>query len=1210
MPKAFSFDVGKDIPNGLHSKPQPTQKPRINGKDSPLLAAALSYAARGGPVLSPFGTKNGVCTSKIFALAPYLGPQKQTLLAFTTWRSRQHTRGGIEHQLPLRALYERLLHESDRGIGGKQKAPTWAPIRCGGRATNEAVRDLSCFVVDYDGGTLDIARVADQLAAVGAAFIAHDSPSATPDFHKWRLCLPLIRPAEPARWSELYLASATALAGLLLPEGQSFDPSCQNPGRRWFVPWRQSSEEERRRVFTGEGLALDLEAFAADYLATHPLPTPSPTPRKSKKRTSPPPRPRPRQSLPPDAIERAKRYLATMDPAISHQWGHNQTFRAARTLVVDFDLDPQTALRLLQENFNPRCLPPWTEKELRHKVEDADRLSGPRGRLLRESRRKELPPHFAAQLKKAPKTSAAPKTPTRSQAAPHIQQAIREGLERPDTLRVVVVPCAGGKSQAVLDLLHQESTPKETEKRDPLPVPLALLVREHELAEDLRARAEKLGIRAARYFSPPGQGGPRHPAPEGKRKGDRKCIKPLSTIEAHLWAGVAGHKICQGCPQFDQCEAKPGRIGSEKALLHIAPDQSPTLATQHAHAVIKDEWPELYRLHVATQKGLRMLALGDLSLMPETRRVLKDAANDVLLWADQGAPLEQDPLLPHREALKALTLQDDGHRRTELARDPAYRPNRHQENQGALAYAQSWQAATTLIRAALAGATLRLELDHNTPRFVFSQKSPVAEALTEAKSAVILTATPGDLDELAKVTGKKVEVVTIPIAPLAKIEQVWKPDQNATRRGYMDRHGRPRWGTPQDKKKTSLAQHIQDTTSWLSERPLARSLLLGTYLSVALGIRLAWARFRNLPPDPQDWDAWQKLHTSKNADRAIRHALRVLSPLFFLLLERNITLDVIWYHAGAGLNRWREQGNAFDACATLGNPNPSLKEHRRRYAQARDIDEADLAKDDPGWQTAYHAAAAAEAGQTHGRLGDIGRPEDAPAWHLHIGKTLPHGWDQNTVSAYRPPGRPRRPDPPAPPGEDWRDALTAALQEAGSFPALARVLGISERSLRRYHTGERAPDSQLLDQLRARGGLAKKKQAQSAPDYIVVGRTEITPAIPPNVFRSNFGPTSGEGAKHTDVSGSFAGASPAPKAPRKTTGAPSSKASSWPALSGGTSEPVQVERGRLQASERVRELGLGDVTERPERAECESLWGSFSEGGESGGEMVVGEPPG
>ena len=87
-------------------------------------------------------------------------------------------------------------------------------------------------------------------------------------------------------------------------------------------------------------------------------------------------------------IERARRYLLTLPPAVSGQRGHDTTFHAACVLVKGFGLDRETALGLLRE-FNQRCRPPWSEKELRHKVEDADRTpdSRARGYLVRKGNR-------------------------------------------------------------------------------------------------------------------------------------------------------------------------------------------------------------------------------------------------------------------------------------------------------------------------------------------------------------------------------------------------------------------------------------------------------------------------------------------------------------------------------------------------------------------------------------------------------------------------------------------------------------------------------------------------------------------------------------------------------------------------------------------------------------------------------------------------------
>ncbi len=89
-----------------------------------------------------------------------------------------------------------------------------------------------------------------------------------------------------------------------------------------------------------------------------------------------------------DVRERAARYLATMPPGIQGQRGSDSTFRAALALVRGFALDLDTALDLLAREYNPRCQPPWSRRELAHKVESAARSRAELGYLLgRESRK-------------------------------------------------------------------------------------------------------------------------------------------------------------------------------------------------------------------------------------------------------------------------------------------------------------------------------------------------------------------------------------------------------------------------------------------------------------------------------------------------------------------------------------------------------------------------------------------------------------------------------------------------------------------------------------------------------------------------------------------------------------------------------------------------------------------------------------------------------
>ncbi len=90
----------------------------------------------------------------------------------------------------------------------------------------------------------------------------------------------------------------------------------------------------------------------------------------------------PRVDNPGDVVERARRYVAAIEGAVSGQGGHAQTFRVAQALVRGFCLDEVTALMLLGE-YNARCSPPWRERDLVHKIKSAgQRATMPEGALL------------------------------------------------------------------------------------------------------------------------------------------------------------------------------------------------------------------------------------------------------------------------------------------------------------------------------------------------------------------------------------------------------------------------------------------------------------------------------------------------------------------------------------------------------------------------------------------------------------------------------------------------------------------------------------------------------------------------------------------------------------------------------------------------------------------------------------------------------------
>lgn len=72
-------------------------------------------------------------------------------------------------------------------------------------------------------------------------------------------------------------------------------------------------------------------------------------------------------------IRRARAYVANIEGAISGYRGHDRTMRVAGVLVQKFGLSIEHAMPLFRE-WNEQCEPPWSEKELRHKLQDAHRL--------------------------------------------------------------------------------------------------------------------------------------------------------------------------------------------------------------------------------------------------------------------------------------------------------------------------------------------------------------------------------------------------------------------------------------------------------------------------------------------------------------------------------------------------------------------------------------------------------------------------------------------------------------------------------------------------------------------------------------------------------------------------------------------------------------------------------------------------------------------
>lgn len=77
--------------------------------------------------------------------------------------------------------------------------------------------------------------------------------------------------------------------------------------------------------------------------------------------------------------QRALKYLREVPPAIEGQGGDAATFTVACSLVHGFNLSPSETLFLIHE-WNKRCVPPWIETDLKHKLAEAHKREDGQGR--------------------------------------------------------------------------------------------------------------------------------------------------------------------------------------------------------------------------------------------------------------------------------------------------------------------------------------------------------------------------------------------------------------------------------------------------------------------------------------------------------------------------------------------------------------------------------------------------------------------------------------------------------------------------------------------------------------------------------------------------------------------------------------------------------------------------------------------------------------
>lgn len=276
----------------------------------------------------------------------------------------------------------------------------------------------------------------------------------------------------------------------------------------------------------------------------------------------------------PSILERARKYMSKLPPAVSGSGGHNATFRAACILVLGFGLDEGDALALLRE-YNRDCKPAWSERELLHKIQSAQQQPGPRN-YLRDARVEDWGSVAIPQYEER-RAVASPVRKTTLQAAtdvcieriqvgkgkviplgfPDVDEAMGGGVEEGEMVIIAARP-SHGKSAVSLQIAHHMTAAGYP----------SLIV-----SEEMSARA--IGQRAMQYASEVAQEHWDYSTIELKKqmdehfRGRADCFivescgsaqRAADTIREH----VAEHKIKVAIVDYAQLLTSPGKSRYEQ----------------------------------------------------------------------------------------------------------------------------------------------------------------------------------------------------------------------------------------------------------------------------------------------------------------------------------------------------------------------------------------------------------------------------------------------------------------------------------------------------------------------------------------------------------------------------------------------------------------------------------------------------------------------
>lgn len=215
---------------------------------------------------------------------------------------------------------------------------------------NDHAEGCRAFGGDVDDGESDL-ETAVALAGKYLAF-AYTTFSHRREAPRYRLVLPYSRrvTGDEHRTIWAHLAAHFAASGVRI------DPATKDPARLFFVPCVAPGEEF---IFArNDGRLLDVDTLLESAREDEAEDERQRKAARVELGSTP-------------TIDRVRRYVDRMDAAVSGSGGHRTAFRVACVIVAN--IADEATQAMVFDDYNRRCEPPWSARELAHKLKDARR---------------------------------------------------------------------------------------------------------------------------------------------------------------------------------------------------------------------------------------------------------------------------------------------------------------------------------------------------------------------------------------------------------------------------------------------------------------------------------------------------------------------------------------------------------------------------------------------------------------------------------------------------------------------------------------------------------------------------------------------------------------------------------------------------------------------------------------------------------------------